>query len=178
MRVPTTAAMSAAMASAEAKLYGWQATYHAALLINKVKLLFDNESLDQVSNFVRDQINVNRALPGFGRPLTGIEERIAPLDELCNTLSIASGPHLAAARRLEGMLKNRHMFLNYGGYVAVRLLDLGFSPVEVYRISIIGFYIGMMPCYIEAFENEPGTFLPIACEDLLYEGREERPLPE
>ena len=67
--------------------------------------------------------------------------------------------------------------MNYGGYLAAWLLDFGFSPTQIYHLQLLLFYTGILPCYIEALENEPGTFLPIACEDILYEGPEERDVP-
>ena len=68
--------------------------------------------------------------------------------------------------------------MNYAGYASARFLDMGFSSIEIYRFTVHSLYIGLLPCYSEAFDAESGTFLPIACEDILYEGREERPLPE
>jgi len=177
-RVPAAHSLAAGIASAEAKLYGWQATFHAARVIQRAQQINKEHGESDLIDYVKEIITNDRALPGFGRPLTGVEERIAPLDKMAAELGVEVGPHLQVSRLIEELLKNKCLFMNYGGYVAARLLDMGFDPVSVYRISILAFFTGLVPCYIEAFENEPGTFLPIACEDILYEGREERPLPE
>lgn len=177
-RVPAAASLASGLASSEATIYGWQAEYHAACLLQRANRIYHESGESSLRTFIKANIRKSGSVYGFGRPVVHVEERIAPIDAMAQRLGIPSGPHRETAECIERMLKKHRQILNYGGYVAVRLLDLGFSPLEVYRISVIGFYIGLLPCYIEAFDKEPGTFLPIACEDILYEGRDERPLPE
>lgn len=127
--------------------------------------------------YIEALLKRRRCVYGFGRPLTKVEERIAPIEVMAKRLGIEDGPHLKTARRIEKFMKRRRQIMNFAAYSMARLLDFDLSPVEAYRIAIITFYTGLLPCYIEAFDNEPGTFLPIACEDILYEGVGERPLP-
>lgn len=172
-----TSSYSAGISSAEAVLYGRQADYKAAIQLSEAKTVFDHGGEEALSGFVRKQLKEKRVVYGFGRPLLRADERIAPLSKEASRLEIGEGDHLVVAYKVEQQLKKYKMIMNYGGYVMARLLDMNYSPKEIYRLLALAFYTGVVPCYIEAFENEPGTFLPIACEDILYEGREERPLP-
>lgn len=173
-----TASYSAGISSAEATLYGRQADYKSACLLLEAKRRYDEGGEEALSLFIARQLKENRAVYGFGRPLLKADERIRPLSNEAVRLGIHSGEHLAVALKIEQQLKKYKMIMNYGGYVMAHLLDMQFSPKEIYRLLALAFYTGIVPCYIEAFENEPGTFLPIACEDILYEGREERAMPE
>lgn len=174
---PAVASLASGLASAEAGIYGGQSEYWAARTIQKAHNIFLEHGDKGLKIFVENQLKRHRAVFGFGRPVVHVEERIPPIEAIAAQLGILTGPHLLIARRIEKMVKKRRLIMNYGGYVIARLLDLGFSAREIYRILTLAFYNGLVPCYVEAFENEPGTFLPIACEDILYEGVGERPLP-
>jgi len=172
-----TSSYCAGVTSAEAMLYGRQADYKAASLLLKAKQICDRGGEEALSHFVIGQLKEKRAVYGFGRPLLKADERITPLSNEATRLGIDKGDHLTVALKIEQYLKKYKMIMNYGGYVMAHLLDLNYSPKEIYRLLSLAFYTGIVPCYIEAFENEPSTFLPIACEDILYEGREERDIP-
>jgi len=176
-RVSATASFSAGIASAEARMYGRQSDYKAACMLQEAKQAHDSNGDTGLSEFIRNQLKYERIVYGFGRPLLRKDERIIPLSRESVKLGIKEGDHLCIAYKIEESLNKYKMIMNYGGYVMARMLDMGFSPKDIYRISSLAFFTGIAPCYIEAFENEPGTFLPIACEDILYEGVEERELP-
>ena len=177
-RCSGSASISAGIASADGKIYGGQSEYQAAKTIEKAHCVLKEEGDTSLRAYIEGLLKQHRLVHGFGRPLATVEERIAPVEAVAQRLGIEVGPHLATARRIGQILKKWRLIMNFGGYVSARLLDFCFSPIEVYRVLSIGFYIGLLPCYIEAFENEPGTFLPIACEDILYEGVPEREVPE
>ncbi len=176
-RVSAGAALSIGVASAEAKIYGGQAEYAAAKTFIECHRIFQEQDESALLSHMKSVLKRERAIFGFGRPLTKVEERIAPIERMAKELDIEDGPHLSTVKHMEMLLKRYRLILNFAGYATARLLDLGLSAHEVHQFSTLGFYLGLSPCYIEAFENEPGTFLPIACEDILYEGPEERPLP-
>jgi len=176
-RCTATSSYAAGISSAEATLYGRQADYKAARLLSEAKQIFHHGGEEALSLFIKKQLQEQRAVYGFGRPLLKADERIVPLAREASRLGIHEGDHLTVAFKIEQQLKKYKMIMNYGGYVMARFLDMQFSPKEIYRLSALAFYTGIIPCYIEAFENEPGTFLPIACEDILYEGPEERDVP-
>jgi len=172
-----TASFAAGIASAEASLYGRQSDYKAACLLLNAKRIYDADGKEGLSLFIQSQLQEKRIVYGFGRPLLRGDERIAPLSAAAAKLGIDDGNYLSVAMEIEQLLRKYKMIINYGGYMMARFLDMGFMPKQIYRMLSLAFYTGVVPCYIEAFENESGTFLPIACEDILYEGVEERELP-
>jgi len=177
-RTPPAAALTAGLASSEAKVYGCQSAFQAANTILKATQIYSDKGDSGLARYLIDQIKKHRSVFGYGRPIVHVEERIAPIDSFAQQLGIEDGLHLKVARIIEDKLKKYRLIMNFAGYASARFLDMGFSPIEIYRFTVHSLYIGLLPCYTEAFDNEPGTFLPIACEDILYEGREERPLPE
>lgn len=173
------ASIATSISSAEGVVYGGQAIYKAAVFLHKAHVhLYENGEND-LKLFLDDALSRKKTIFGFGRPLTRVEERIPPIREKAISLNLCEGNHCLIANEIESCLQaqSKQIILNYGGYVAAWLLDLGFTSVQIYHIQTLLFYNGIIPCYIEAFENEPGTFLPIACEDILYEGLQERELP-
>ena len=176
-RCPAAASLSAGIASAEARLFGRQADYKAAKTIQKAHHILNEKGEMAMHTYIEEMLKKNRVVYGFGRPLTKIEERNEPIDKMAQILGINDGPHLTTAKNIEKFLKKWRIIMNYGGYITARLLDLDFKPIEIYRLLILIFYTGLVPCYTDAFESDSGTFLPIACEDILYEGIPERRLP-
>ena len=176
-QVPGGAALSVGVASAEAKVYGGQAEYYAAKTFIECHQIYTAHGDEALLAHMKLTLKTQRAIYGFGRPLTKVEERIAPIERMAKDLGIEDGPHLSTVKHMETMLKRYRLILNFAGYATARLLDLGLTPHQVHQFLTVCFYIGLPPCYIEAFENEPGMFLPIACEDILYEGPQERDLP-
>jgi len=176
-RCSATSSLAAGVASAEARIYGRQADYKAAHFLVQARRVHEAEGAAGLQAFVMERRRRKQTIFGFGRPLLRADERIVPLGEEGAKLGIPEGEHLKVAREIEAMLEPHKIIMNYGGYVMARLLDLGFNPQEIYRILTLTFYTGLVPGYTEAYDNEPGTFLPIACEDVLYEGVSERELP-
>jgi len=174
---PAGSALSAGVASAEAKVYGGQAEYYAARAFAECHRIFQQQGDDALFTHMKAVLKKERVMFGFGRPLTRVEERIGPIEKMAKEMGIKDGPHLTTVKHMEGMFKRYRLILNFAGYATARLLDLGLTAHQVHQFLTVCFYIGMPPCYSEAFENEPGTFLPIACEDILYAGLAERDVP-
>ena len=176
-RCTSAASLAIGISSAEARVYGRQADYHAACIIRDSNRIYRQQGKEALIAHIDAILEEHRFIYGFGRPLTRVEERIAPSDQVAEKLGIEAGEHLETACLIAEHLKKWRIIMNYGGYLMSRLLDMGFVPKEIHRLLALIFHVGVLPCYIEAFENEPGTFLPIACEDILYEGRDARELP-
>jgi len=173
------ASIATSISSAEGMVYGGQAIYKAAVFLQRAYIQLYEDGENALKRLLDDALCQNNTIFGFGRPLTRMEERIPPIREMAFSLDLCEGNHCLVTSKIESYFQaqSKQIILNYGGYVAAWLLDLGFTPVQIYHIQTLLFYNGIFPCYIEAFENEQGTFLPIACEDILYEGRQERELP-
>jgi citrate synthase len=74
------------------------------------------------------------------------------------------------------LLESRlRMSMNYGAVAAALTADLGLSPREHYSYVYLAFVAGMHPCYLDASEQRAGTFLPLPCDGVAYEGVPKRP---
>jgi hypothetical protein len=60
--------------------------------------------------------------------------------------------------------------MNYAALTAALTADMGFTPRQHYQYGFPAFLAGMQPCYIEASEQPAGALLPLACDNVTYEG--------
>ncbi len=169
--------MSAALAVSEAHIYGRGNEVQAiTFFLNTCRALETGASLEDC---LTGEMATYGRIAGYGRPLVNADERIAPTMALAAELGLADGPHVRLAYTVEKHLldNGKPLRLNYGGLVSAFGADLGFSPREFYLFMYPVFLGGMPPCYLEAAERTEGTFLPIPCERVDYEGPAKRPWP-
>ena len=165
---------AAAMAVSEASIYGRRPDVRSIdFLLRTAKKL--NSGLD-LWQMLKDELTKYRGIPGYGRPLTNRDERIQPVCEVARELGFGDGAHLRLIFRIEELLiANRYrMRMNAAALGAALAADQGLSVREYYMYLIPSFLGGMLPCYIEAFDRPEGTFLPLSCDQLAYEGRSVR----
>ncbi len=119
------------------------------------------------------------AISGYSRPIATGDERIIAIERVTETLGFEIGEHLTLAYEIQGVLMQKYgEGMNFGGYVAPFLCDLGFSPVEQARIVSTSVMSGVIACYAEAADNPPESFLPLRCDDTDYQGKPQRPVPD
>jgi hypothetical protein len=168
-------AISAALAVSEAAIYGRGIDIRASdfLIRTRAELAAGGE----LGPWVRRELSERRSLAGYGRPISNRrDERLEPILRLARSLSLADGPHLQLAHDIERfLLESRlRMSMNYGAIAAALATDLGLSPREYYLYMHPAFVAGMLPCYIEASERPAGTFLPLPCHGVTYQGAAKR----
>ncbi len=166
--------ISAALAVSEASIYGRALDVRAfSFLIRTLKAL---ENGAELADCVQDELNNNRGIAGYGRPLASGDERIKPVMALARSLGLGDGPHVRLAFAVdEFLLAGRwRLRMNYGAIAAAICADMGFSPQEYYLCGFPVFLAGMPPCYIENSENPEGTLFPLSCAHILYEGPPKR----
>lgn len=166
--------VSAATAVSEASIYGRQADIKAITFVLHAK-----EALDSgyaLEDLVATEFKTHRAIGGYGRPIRRNDERIIPIMKKAQALNLHDGPHVRLAFAIEAHLKTHRMRIqmNFGGIAAALCADLGFTPTEYYLWLIPVFTAGMLPCYIEAAQNPAGSFLPLRCERIEYNGETPR----
>ncbi len=163
-------ALGAALAVSEAEIYGGGPTLRAHLL--NLRLAEQIEQGEDLERLLRKELREHRVLPGFGRPLTGTDERVVHLLARIEALSTAQGRHLQLALAAERcLLKLRYRLkLNYAGLVAAVMADIGVTPRQFQLAGLLGFVAGMIPCYLEAQEKPEGAFFPLRCTRIAYEG--------
>lgn len=168
-------AVSCAIAVSEGKYYGGQANFAAVEFIKKTKKLVDQGK--ELSEVVLDEIKTTRQLPvGFGRPVINKDERVPHALRLAKELGFDKGRHLKLAFEIERVLKEKRYraVLNIGGFTSALYADQGLSAEDFYRMATIIYSAGMMACYIDAVDKPAGTFFPIRCQRISYQGKSHR----
>lgn len=167
-------ATSAATAVSEANIYGKQADLDAMNFLIQSKQALDNG--DELKIFVIDHLKKFRRIGGFGRPIINHDERVKPLLDKAKRLQLANGYYLTLALEIEEiLLENRfRQVLNVGGLAAALMADQGITLKDYYHYLVLAFSIGNISCYIDASCQTEGSFFPLGCNRLDYQGREKR----
>ncbi|MCB1661660.1 MAG: hypothetical protein H6995_14985 [Pseudomonadales bacterium] len=167
--------ISAATAVSEAKVYGKQADLAAIEFIKRAKRHKDQGG--DLTELVKAELHTKRAIGGFGRPIIMKDERIAPVMRLVKDLEYHQGECLKIAFEIEQILISERfrMRMNVGGLVAAIASDQNLSALEYYYYVLLAFTAGHFPCFIEAQDYKmEGTFFPLRCERVSYQGKPHR----
>jgi citrate synthase len=177
LRSTCTLGVSAAIAVSEATIYGRQADVQSFnFLLTTEKKLSTGGSLEEI---IRVELERNRKIAGYGRPVASGDERIPCTMQRAQNLGLDNGRYIKLAFEIEKCLqKSRFRFhMNYGGLVSAFLADLGFSLKEFYMWLTPIFVAGMVPCYLDALNKPCGSFFPLRCSRLQYSGHPPREWP-
>lgn len=160
--------LSAALAVSEATIYGSGVLTRSAEFYQQT--LKAVKAGARLQDCVARELQVSRGVPGYGRPLTSVDERIAPMMSVLRKHGFEDLPFIRLAFDVDQALSRHRLKLNYGGMTAAICADLGMSPREYYLFLYPIFLAGMVPCYTEAAQKPTGTLFPVACGDVAYEG--------
>lgn len=167
--------LSAAIAISEANIYGQRP------VIRSIDFLLNTKSkLDKgydLNNIIKSELKTHRTIPGYGRPMVSTDERITPLNDLAKNLGFEKGYYVQLAFKIEETLvKGRWRFrMNVAALIAALVADQGLNQSEHYQFMILCFTAGILPCYLEGARKNEGTFLPIRCSRINYQGQGKRP---
>ena len=166
--------VGAASAVSEAKIYGGQANIAAIdFMIECKSRVDDGESLEDI---VKQELKINRAIYGYGRPVARGDERIRPIQQIMQKTGFANGKHVQLAYEIENILKNgrwRYQ-MNITGLAAAVGADMGFTVDEYYLWLVNGFNAGITACFTDALIKEEGALFPLRCDRIAYQGTEKR----
>lgn len=172
----STAALGIAAATAvsEARTYGRRADIRASTFLHELREHV--EAGGELGDFVDAELQRSRSLPGFGRPVTSADERIAPLLRKAKELGFDNGSYLQLAHQVQDYLirSRKRLKMNVAILTAALFADVGFSPREYYTCAVLCFSAGMFPCYMDASQQSEGAFLPLAISRLNYTGVADR----
>lgn len=176
MRASPVAALTAGMLASDCSMYGPGTQAECADFIT--------DALDKKQNRMSPEDILAAyptpfAIPGYARPVDGGDERLVALERVTARLGFETGEHLALAYEIREVLAQKYnKGMNIAGYSAAFLSDQGFSPTEQYRIASICVNSDIHACYAEAADNPPGSFSPMRCDDVDYQGKPPRPVPD
>ena len=101
------------------------------------------------------------------------------MERVTKDLGFEIGEHLRLAYEIEEVLIEKfNEQMNICGYRCAFLLDQGFTQIEIYRLLSPIVHAGVLACYTEASDSPPESFFPLQCNDIDYQGKNSRPVPE
>jgi hypothetical protein len=171
-------AVSAALAVSEAAIYGRGIDVRCSDFLNRTRAHVAGGG--ELGPWVLQELAVHRSLAGYGRPISSQrDERLDPILNLARSLGLADGPYLKLAHEIEDFLvtSRLRMRANYAAICAALIADMGLSPREHYLYVHAAFVAGMLPCYIDAAARPAGTFVPLPCDGVAYQGAPKRSWP-
>jgi citrate synthase len=167
-------AVGAAVSISEAKIYGFKPIIGAYnFIVQSQARMSHGESLEEI---VLTEIRKYRSIPGYSRPFGNADERIDPLFHFAQKLGLSDGAYTNLAFQIEEIYQNNRLRLkiNVAALAAALCADQGLSMNEYYHYLVPCFIGGMLPCFIDTQNNREGTFFPLSCERITYEGKANR----
>lgn len=174
--VSSTAQLGVCASSAvsEAVIYGGPPVSQSLEFLIRAKKCYDNgQSCKQI---IEDELQKNRTVFGYGRPISKLDERVEPAISLLKDLDLFDRPYMQLAMLMHEHLINseQEISINIGGVMAGFCADEGATPQELYYLMVVCFYVGSLACYIDTIEKPEGMFFPIRCSRVKYSGAEIR----
>lgn len=172
-RSTASLALSIGMTVFEASIYGGKPMKVGIdFFIRAVK---ENKKGVKIETIIESEIDKNKVIFGYGRPLASIDERVPHVINFARQLGLGDGEHLNMALDIAQYMKNSKGLRINGAAITCALgADLGFSAEEFHLFTTPLVIAGMPPCYIEAKENPEGSFLPVRCDRVSYTGVDKR----
>lgn len=169
--------ISGAQAMTEAALFGRGNEFRATDFFIKTQRILDHGTTlaEHLSRYLAE----GHRLPGYGRPISSVDERIPIAMNRARELGLADGRHVKLAHDIERHFDQlgKPLRMNLGALISAFAADFGWTPREFNLFVYASFVAGMLPCYLEAADKPPGATFPIRCADVVYEGPSPRAWP-
>jgi hypothetical protein len=165
--------ISAATAASEADIYGQKP------MVKIIDFLFRaKKKLEQgveLIEIIETETHTHKIF-GFGRPLISSDERIQPLLHLVNKLGYGKGVYIDLLFQIEKiLLEGRlHLNMNIAALDAALAADQGLTTNQFYKYMLLCFSVGQLTCSADSFSKPAGSFFPLRCRRIRYEGRPRR----
>ncbi len=167
-------AVCAGSSVTEAQIYGGPTGLRAMDFLFRLKQAISHGLT--LSEVVKKEIRTNKAIFGYGRPVVPIDERVKPAIDLLTELKLHKREYILLALEVENYLINSKykLYLNIAGVFAAFCADEGLKREDIYYLTTVSFSIGMLACYLDASDKPEGSFFPLRCDRICYEGVDTR----
>ena len=157
-------ALAAGIAASEATIYGLKPIKGALDFLYRAAE--KKHSGIAIEIIVKEELKANRCVSGYGRPLTNVDERIAPALQFLTKVEADNGAYLKLAFEIEDYLKSsRYKYrMNIAALNAATVADLGVTVDEYYYTSTLAFIGGILPCHLDAQGKPEGMFYPLSVD--------------
>jgi hypothetical protein len=169
--VRSTASLSlmAGLSVSEASIYGRRPEVRALDFFYRAGRFCDEGGT--LADFVEKEKAAGRTLYGYGRPLANTDERVPFMLEKAKEFGLDSGRYLKTALDVYAYLNETYGFsMNVAAVHAGLAADVGLTCQEYQLFMSPCFIAGMVPCYQDVRDRPEGSFFPVRCTNIVYEG--------
>ena len=180
MQTSVVSATVAGVLAADSKGYGTKPLVAGVSFIQKAMVAQENGlSVAEIVSEECAKFGGKPMIMGYARPIAKGDERIEAMERVSKALGYSVGPHMKLAYKIEKeLLAKFNENMNINGYMSAFLSDQGLTPEEVYQICAVLVTSGVTACYLDAHDRAGGSFMPLQCEDIEYQGKPFRVLSE
>lgn len=180
VRTSVIAATAMGALAADSRIYGVFPLLESITFIQKA--LKQHGEGFTTAEIIEDAFSACKSKPyimGFRRPIAKGDERLEVMEKVALQLGFQPGAHLSLAYEIETeLMEQMDEGMNINGYMSAFLADQGFSADEAYQMFSMLVASGVTACYLDTYHRPADTFLPLRCEDIDYQGRPRRAVPD
>ena len=160
--------LGAAIAVTDATIYGQRPMIGAFDFLQRAHAA--RQSGIAIEEFIVRELKTHRTIPGYGRPIRNVDERLAPIERLARRLDLWNGPYTQIAFEVAGVLRAYRQGMNVAALTAGLTAEQGVSVVEFRRMAILAFSAGLIHCELDASNHPEGALFPLRCDRVTYNG--------
>jgi hypothetical protein len=164
--------LGAAIAVTDATIYGQRPMIGAFDFLQRARRCCD--AGERLQDVVARELKTHRTIPGYGRPLRSVDERLAPAERLARRLGLWEGTFTMLALDIQEILRGKRMGMNVAAIAAGLCADQGLTPQHYYRLTLLAFTAGLIHCEFDATRHPEGSLFPLRCDRLRYSGPKPR----
>lgn len=174
------AAIAAGLLASDSKSYGPKTLIKGIDFIKQARAMqIEGHNIAEIVDTECNKHGGKPIIMGYARPLAKGDERIEAMERTACSLGFEMGEHLSLAYGIEKYLIQKFSEgMNMCGYLSAFFADHGYTPNEVYRILVCLTFSGITACYCETMDKPENTFLPMRCDDIDYQGKQPRKVPD
>ncbi|MCF6356038.1 MAG: hypothetical protein L3J26_13215 [Candidatus Polarisedimenticolaceae bacterium] len=179
VRASVVSATVAGTLAGDSKAYGQKTLVAGVSFIQKALAAYnDGISVEEIISGECAKHGGKPIIMGFARPIAKGDERAEAMARVSKLLGFSVGPHMKLAYQIEDVLSRDYdESLNICGFVSAFLSDQNMTPEGAYQAFALLVSSGVTACYLDVVGRPAGTFSPLQCEDIEYQGAPARALP-
>ncbi|MBW4934808.1 hypothetical protein KZO34_09105 [Marinobacter sp. F4206] len=173
VRATASLSLMAGLSISEASIYGRRPEVRALDFFYRAGAHLDAGG--DLGEFVENEKSAGRTIYGYGRPLSRTDERIPFMLDKAKEFELDGGRYLQIALDVHTYLFEKYGYsMNVAAVHAGLAADMGISCQEYQIFGSPAFVTGLAPCYQDARDRPEGSFFPVRCSNIVYEGPAKR----
>lgn len=161
-------ALGAAIAVTDASIYGQRPMIGVFDFLRRARAAV--QAGGPLDKFVLRELRQHRTVPGYGRPLRSVDERLAPAERLARRLGLWGGAYSQLSLEVADILKSHRMGMNVAALAGALYADQDVTAREYQHATLLAFSAGLIHCELDASNHPEGALFPLRCDRLHYAG--------